>query len=1221
MADQQLEELTPIASPHSLDQLYVNDVSDLTDDGGGTGKLMTIGALLGGATTGQILHVNSDGAPQGDSDLVYDGDTLTVSTSNTTATVAIFQGAPLQTGNLTEWRDSSNLVLSLVNAAGKLILDNNQTYGNTTGVAFGDGDTCIYENADDNLYIGIANSVHTRFDSSGMLINSLNGPKLMKETPSSNNPVFTFDGDDDTGMGRAGANTLNLITGGTSRFQIASSGEIATGGLVPVSGQDFTVHNATGNSVLVVSSQTDDARLVLNSNVDGLGTENSFVFFQNNGSDIWRVGKSSSNDYEIYNSSVAATVMSISDATNLTTFFDGFIVETDEATPVFFRSATSPSTQRIYFEPDGSGHSYAVFSSSTPSRDIGITLSEASSVAWAIWTATNSNDFFVGERSTGSGVGGWANSEFGIRNTTGQVGIGGIEPTDEQLLVVAGDATYKCLTLRMAATHTENAMEIQDSSSTVLASVSSTGQFVADAGLDYGTATGIAFGDGDTRIYEFADDRLIFETGGVEAFRVNNLQRVSFGTTAASSTVNVGGDRVITFQGGNGSLSSSAWLSYTAATHVFNSGDLRINADVDGAAVNIKPKDTTERALAIQQFALGLDQLIKLEDSGGSEVGGWHTTGVMIGSGSPSALVHAEAFAATDIVSIFQGTALQTGNLTEWRDSADAILTSVDAAGQLTVDANQAFGVGTGIAFGDGDTGFYQLADDVLVCRAAGVTTFQVENGVTKHPSGSAAAPGISFINATGSGFYRSGNDIRISHNGGWDWSFEADTFASSLAGGPAMRSVTATATVPVFVMADDTDTGIGSAGANFLSLISGGVEGFRVADNRDVAMGLSGGTSATTAGFYFDESTPNVRINSDAICFTMAGVTDSNQTIIFRPSNSGQCYARFTCNTSTREAMIGYKQNVSGIEWSAGLAAGDDYFIAEKAVGSGTTGWNLSQIGIRHTSGMVGIGGIEPSNEQLLVVAGDATYKALVLQGAVSHSARLFECRNSSSTVLMDIDAAGQITLDVNTAYGTTTGLMFGDGDTGFYESADDTLIARNAGITRGFWSPSGYTGGGASTYGGIRYSVPSAANPSICPEMADSNTGLGHPDADELSVVTGGRETLRLQSGTVNTTDATVTTAATYGTSTDVVVTLMVFVKAYNTTDYTEGAGYVLSGTFRNDGGVLSQVGSTSTNLSAEDTAGWDCVLDTSGTDVRVRVTGAVATNVTWDVSILSM
>ena len=105
---------------------------------------------------------------------------------------------------------------------------------------------------------------------------------------------------------------------------------------------------------------------------------------------------------------------------------------------------------------------------------------------------------------------------------------------------------------------------------------------------------------------------------------------------------------------------------------------------------------------------------------------------------------------------------------------------TVDDEGKLTFST----GVNAGAFFGDGDTGFYETSDDNLVVVIAG------DN----------------------------------------DWKFTASSFGGSVSTRPAFRNEGASATNPnILPINSDTDTGIGSAGDNLLSLIAGGVEGARV--------------------------------------------------------------------------------------------------------------------------------------------------------------------------------------------------------------------------------------------------------------------------------------------------------------------------------------------------------------------------------------------------------
>jgi hypothetical protein len=102
----------------------------------------------------------------------------------------------------------------------------------------------------------------------------------------------------------------------------------------------------------------------------------------------------------------------------------------------------------------------------------------------------------------------------------------------------------------------------------------------------------------------------------------------------------------------------------------------------------------------------------------------------------------------------------------------------------------------------------------------------------------------------------------------------------------------------------------------------------------------------------------------------------------------------------------------------------------------------------------------------------------------------------------------------------------------------------------------------------------------------------------------------------GTASTTtaDGTVTTLATLDTDSDTAIHVTATVVGHETTDSDETASYVIHGTFQNDGGTLTQIGPTTSSHAAEVTAAWDAAFDVNSTNIRVRVTGAAATNIRW-------
>jgi hypothetical protein len=102
---------------------------------------------------------------------------------------------------------------------------------------------------------------------------------------------------------------------------------------------------------------------------------------------------------------------------------------------------------------------------------------------------------------------------------------------------------------------------------------------------------------------------------------------------------------------------------------------------------------------------------------------------------------------------------------------------------------------------------------------------------------------------------------------------------------------------------------------------------------------------------------------------------------------------------------------------------------------------------------------------------------------------------------------------------------------------------------------------------------------------------------------------------SETAATTDDTVTTLGTFAIPTGSCVSVVADVVAC-IADASVGASYSARATFRNAGGVVSQVGTTSSLDTDADggAAAWVCTIDSSGTNARVRITGGVGETIRW-------
>ena len=128
-----------------------------------------------------------------------------------------------------------------------------------------------------------------------------------------------------------------------------------------------------------------------------------------------------------------------------------------------------------------------------------------------------------------------------------------------------------------------------------------------------------------------------------------------------------------------------------------------------------------------------------------------------------------------------------------------------------------------------------------------------------------------------------------------------------------------------------------------------------------------------------------------------------------------------------------------------------------------------------------------------------------------------------------------------------------------------------------------------------------------------AGSITKINHADALQSAIDAIFPAAASILTGTVNTIAVGETDIVTFPTATDTVYHVEAIFLGKKT-DFAAAASYRLAATFRNDGGTLTQIGTTAHIYSAEDTAAWDAELDADGTNIRARVNGAPLSNIDW-------
>ena len=139
---------------------------------------------------------------------------------------------------------------------------------------------------------------------------------------------------------------------------------------------------------------------------------------------------------------------------------------------------------------------------------------------------------------------------------------------------------------------------------------------------------------------------------------------------------------------------------------------------------------------------------------------------------------------------------------------------------------------------------------EVLNINSTGDATFAGQIKSTQAAGSHNATPTLAFGDGD-SGFYeRFDDDIRVSIAGTGTWEFAANSFGGVNGGNAIFNSETATTTNPtVLPYRNDPDTGIGGDGSNTLSLIAGGTQALSLTTTTATFAGTVSGTSATFNG------------------------------------------------------------------------------------------------------------------------------------------------------------------------------------------------------------------------------------------------------------------------------------------------------------------------------------------------------------------------------------
>jgi len=294
----------------------------------------------------------------------------------------------------------------------------------------------------------------------------------------------------------------------------------------------------------------------------------------------------------------------------------------------------------------------------TASVVLGDTLHGNATPAWARLAGnTTAGKQFLTQTGTGSisAVPSWDNLITGASSTND---ILSADSVGNPVVADTGNATYSSSLLTIPGLKVVSGGIIVDSSGT------------------FGTGSGTAFGDGDTQIYESADDTLRFRIGTSDVFAIDTNELNSL-------------------KGGDG----SPRLRFAAGA--MNVPNYTFKSDNDSGMYRIAANNIG--------FSVGAQKFLEL-------------------GGSQTALIENPTATTGITLGVVKAGAGQSANhLWEWQSSAGTVLVAVGGTGGINVDVGGAFGAGSGYSFGDGNTEWYERSDNTLTAYVGGSEIFAID--------------------------------------------------------------------------------------------------------------------------------------------------------------------------------------------------------------------------------------------------------------------------------------------------------------------------------------------------------------------------------------------------------------------------------------------------------------------------------------------------------------
>jgi hypothetical protein len=588
--------------------------------------------------------------------------------------------------------------------------------------------------------------------------------------------------------------------------------------------------------------------------------------------------------------------------------------------------------------------------------------------------------------------------------------IAALNGVSTALLVNSGSTTFIPLAIQLQASQTADAMQIADSSSTVLLRINPAGQVQAPQpakqGLIVKAATTLtatitnASGSGTTVTYTASNTFTAGQTVTITGVNPSayNLSSVTIATASATQFTVTNAATGTYVSGGTATVAQTADLQQWQNS----SGTVLAKVSSDGT---ITAGNITSTAYAFLTGTTYAYNIASAADYG--------ATMMQFNSGknltiTANATITSQATGTVGLV--VKGTALQTADLQQWQDSAGTVLSVVDSTGKMVLGRGGQLASATFTI--QGNTSTYSpdntsaLANRIIFLRG------NTSGNLMALTSKGDAAQGVAALVLTNGGF--STEITGFGYNGNIYTNLQsASTVGLTIKGASSQTAnlqewQNSSGSILASVSANGTFTSYGSNLGAFQSTgtSAGGYNGLTLTNNvgQNYLLGTAGASESAfsvASSFYIYDGVAGVmrlRLNSSGL----VGI-NAIPTAQLHISNSTASNVGLIVNTPTSPTANIQEWQINGVT-KAYVNTTGSFITVDSITASGSV---VATNGVYANTGYIGA---EISAKPFLT-----TIVGAIIRGAVSQTADLQQWQNSSGTVLTSIASDGHYIFPYN--------------------------------------------------------------------------------------------------------------------------------------------------------------------------------------------------------------